>query len=309
MFRVFLQDIPALFLRCWEKRNLLWHLVAAVSTYGLVSFGFDWWYFEHTRNTFLHPIVYAAGIGGFFVPVLIPVGLFIYGELRASAEYTAAAAATAKAVILASIIAIIYKALTGRIQPEFLTNTSLVDISRSFNFGFLEHGVFWGWPSSHTAVAVALCVALMLSFPESRLVKYASALYMLVIAVGASIGFHWFSDVLAGALIGMMIGIVTSTHMRKDDVEFKDMDIKDTISLPKYILYVKTGCPYCARVLSYAEKNGITFELRNRDDVGVVDELIARGGKRQFPYFVDSEKGIEMYESEDIVEYLTKRHA
>lgn len=72
----------------------------------------------------------------------------------------------------------------------------------------------------------------------------------------------------------------------------------------RYILYVKTGCPYCRRVLSFAEKNGITLELKNRDDLGVIEELIARGGKRQFPYLVDREKEIEMYESEDIVEYL-----
>lgn len=79
--------------------------------------------------------------------------------------------------------------------------------------------------------------------------------------------------------------------------------------MPKYILYVKTGCPYCLRVLSFAEKNGIEFEFRNRSTTGVIDELVKRGGKCQFPYFVDKEKGIEMYESEDIVAYLTQRLA
>lgn len=79
--------------------------------------------------------------------------------------------------------------------------------------------------------------------------------------------------------------------------------------MAQYLLYVKTGCPYCARVLSFAEKNGIEFELRNRSTPGVVDELIARGGKSQFPYLVDKKRGVEMYESEDIVAYLEKRLA
>ncbi len=77
--------------------------------------------------------------------------------------------------------------------------------------------------------------------------------------------------------------------------------------MSKFILYVKTGCPYCVRVLSFAEKNGIRFELRNRSEPGVIDELVARGGKCQFPYLVDEERGIEMYESLDIIAYLSER--
>ena len=76
--------------------------------------------------------------------------------------------------------------------------------------------------------------------------------------------------------------------------------------MSRYILYVKMGCPYVARVLSFAQEHGITFEQRNIADIKVAQELIARGGKRQVPYLVDIEKSIEMYESEDIVEYLRK---
>jgi glutaredoxin len=72
------------------------------------------------------------------------------------------------------------------------------------------------------------------------------------------------------------------------------------------ILYIKTGCPYCKKVLDFAAANNVTFtELRNRDDVGVREELIKRGGKSQFPYLVDEVNHVEMYESEDIIKYLT----
>jgi len=73
------------------------------------------------------------------------------------------------------------------------------------------------------------------------------------------------------------------------------------------ILYVKTGCPWCQRVLDFASEKGIEFELRNIKDAGVAEELIARGGKRQVPYLVDRKDGTEMYESADIIEYLKKR--
>lgn len=73
------------------------------------------------------------------------------------------------------------------------------------------------------------------------------------------------------------------------------------------ILYVRTGCQYCAKVLQKGRELGVEFELRNVADDGVSEELIARGGKRQMPYFVDTLHGIEMYESDDIVAYLEEK--
>ncbi len=72
-------------------------------------------------------------------------------------------------------------------------------------------------------------------------------------------------------------------------------------------LYVKSGCPYCAKVLIEGATLGIDFEEKNIADPAVSEELIARGGKRVTPYLVDSETGKEMYESDDIIEYLHER--
>jgi glutaredoxin 3 len=69
-------------------------------------------------------------------------------------------------------------------------------------------------------------------------------------------------------------------------------------------LYVKTGCPYCAMVIHKLEELGLPYEEKNVADEGVADELILRGGKRQMPYLVDTEGGVEMYESADICDYL-----
>ncbi len=73
------------------------------------------------------------------------------------------------------------------------------------------------------------------------------------------------------------------------------------------ILYVKTGCPFCAKVFRAAEDLHISFDEKNIADPAVAEELIARGGKRQVPYLVDND--VEMYESDDIVAYLTEKHA
>ena len=74
-------------------------------------------------------------------------------------------------------------------------------------------------------------------------------------------------------------------------------------------LFIKTGCSYCQKVLDFSEKNGIALSLKNVSDPSVAEELITRGGKKQMPYLVDGETGTEMYESDDIIDYLHAKFA
>jgi glutaredoxin len=73
-------------------------------------------------------------------------------------------------------------------------------------------------------------------------------------------------------------------------------------------LYVKTGCAYCAMAIHKLEELDLEYEEKNVAEPGIAEELIARGGKRQMPYLVDTEKGVEMYESADIVDHLEKNY-
>jgi len=76
-----------------------------------------------------------------------------------------------------------------------------------------------------------------------------------------------------------------------------------------YILYIEQGCPWGNKVMEFMEANDIKAELRDRDTGNYEAELIARGGKRQTPYLVDTKTGVEMYESADIIAYLKKKLA
>ncbi len=69
-------------------------------------------------------------------------------------------------------------------------------------------------------------------------------------------------------------------------------------------LYIKTGCPYCAMALGKVNDLGIDVELLNVADEGVTEELIEKGGKKQEPFLIDTERDVSMYEASDIVEYL-----
>ena len=54
-------------------------------------------------------------------------------------------------------------------------------------------------------------------------------------------------------------------------------------------------------------KLGVDLEERNIAKIEYLDELMEKGGKRQVPFLIDEEKGISMYESDDIIKYLEEK--
>ena len=75
------------------------------------------------------------------------------------------------------------------------------------------------------------------------------------------------------------------------------------------VVYVKTGCPFCAMVLHKLDELELPYEEKNISDDAIAAELVARGGKRMVPYLVDADAAVEMYESADIVKYLDTTYA
>ncbi|ONK57145.1 uncharacterized protein A4U43_C10F17070 [Asparagus officinalis] len=75
-------------------------------------------------------------------------------------------------------------------------------------------------------------------------------------------------------------------------------------------IYEFEGCPYCRKVREIVSvldldvlfypcpKKGPTFRPK----------VLEMGGKQQFPYMVDPNTGVAMYESDDIVKYLVNKY-
>ena len=213
MFKDFLRGTVRNTLACFMGYNLLWQLLAIASTYLLVTSGFDWWYFTATRSNALLWLGIGAAIAGFFVPIVVPVGMYYVGEWHKNKKLMQAGAALAQAEVVGLVVSCLYKVFTGRMQPEFYTHLSTADTSRDFNFGFLQHGIFWGWPSSHTAVAFAGAAALVLLYPRNTWLRCVAVLYALYIGLGVSVSIHWFSDFAAGAIVGAVAGVVVARRL------------------------------------------------------------------------------------------------
>lgn len=71
-------------------------------------------------------------------------------------------------------------------------------------------------------------------------------------------------------------------------------------------LYYRPTCAFCRRVLAVVDRLALQVEMKDITDSTLEAELIARGGKLQVPYLIDTEQAIEMYESDDIVAHLQK---
>ena len=69
-------------------------------------------------------------------------------------------------------------------------------------------------------------------------------------------------------------------------------------------LFVLETCPYCKKVIDFLEKEHMEYKKIDTSNKESENSLIQIGGKRQVPFLVDTDRNIQMYESNDIIEYL-----
>ncbi|TSC91604.1 MAG: hypothetical protein CEN90_402 [Parcubacteria group bacterium Licking1014_17] len=185
----------------------MWYFLAFAITAVIVISGFDWYWYAGTQNPVLQSFLFPAAIIGGLLPFILFFVLYAAGKIRKNIKILNTALAVAQAGIVGWLISSFYKIFTGRIQPPFHI-AGAVDISRGFQFGFFRHGIFWGWPSTHTAVAFAIAVAIFMLYQDNRLIKFSALFVAFYIGIGVSTNIHWFSDFIVGAIIGSVIGIV-----------------------------------------------------------------------------------------------------
>ncbi|KAL2620977.1 hypothetical protein R1flu_001182 [Riccia fluitans] len=75
-------------------------------------------------------------------------------------------------------------------------------------------------------------------------------------------------------------------------------------------LYEFEGCPFCRKVREIVSVLDIDvlFYPTPKNGPNFRPKAIEMGGKKQFPYMVDPNTGVSMYESDDIIKYLTEKY-
>jgi membrane-associated phospholipid phosphatase len=201
----FFSTLPKNILGCFQGRMIFWHLLFIALTFICVSSGFDWFYFCSTRSPQLWAWMIPSAPIGALVPLVLPLTLILTGFIANRARLAQTGWAIGQAALMGSLLSSTYKAFTGRVHPEHGIGA---DLSHDFRFGLLRGGVFWGWPSSHTTIAFAMAVTVFTLFPQRRWLGGLALAYAAYIGLGVSMTIHWFSDFLAGAILGTVIGLV-----------------------------------------------------------------------------------------------------
>jgi hypothetical protein len=139
----------------------------------------------------------ANRFGGGMNPAMVVLFFLIAGVVYRNRRWIAYAVAMALAGAAAGIVVQIVKYSAGRTRPEVW-------------LGPFQHAraAATSFPSGHTVGAFALGGVLMLASP-SRTMRIFAFLLALSVAVSRVLAFrHWTSDVLASAMIGMILAAV-----------------------------------------------------------------------------------------------------
>ncbi len=184
------------------------HLLGGTLTYGIIHGGIDWGIYTTARDN--KAIAYAgfpSVIVGGLTSLVVPTWLYLRGKSRDDYELQVTGMALGQAALLSFLVSSTYKTFTGRRPPEvFDDRPNEPDFSNDFRFGLMNRGIFDGWPSGHTMAAFAMATTLIELYPENGTVRTYALLYATAIGLGVSLNIHWFSDAVAGALIGSSIG-------------------------------------------------------------------------------------------------------
>ncbi len=196
------------------------YLLAAAITWIIVKIGLDWaWYKYSAGHLWVFNLGFISVVAGMFLPIIIPLGLYIFGRADQKPLWQIRGLAVGQAAILGWIISTVIKVFTGRLPPEHFAG--LLNNSSGFQFGFYRGGWFNGWPSSHTTVAFAAAITLAEFYPNNKMVKIGAWIFALLIGLGVSVNIHWLSDAVAGAFIGYAIGKSVGNEFQKLNIGLK----------------------------------------------------------------------------------------
>ena len=207
--------------------------------------------FAARQDQLVYGIAFTPGMMmGTFFPILVPGYMYFISDNRALNNTGAVAVqATAVAFLYNNIL----KAISAREHPDAELNSG--ERSRDFKWGFFRRGVFYGWPSGHSMTNAAMAMSIASYNRDKPLVVAGCTLYAGYIATSMVLGAkgeahcalyagyiatsmvlgakgeaHWFSDAVAGTLMGASIGWYIGSVFYKEKIGEKQTPPKVTIA-------------------------------------------------------------------------------
>ena len=196
---------------------LAFHVAGGAATYGLSMNGNDLTvarFAARQDQALFGPLFLPGMAAGTFFPVLVPGWLWFFHD---EGETKNAGAVAIQATAIAFLYNNILKAATGRAHPDEEKNSRA--LSRDCKWGFGRRGVFYGWPSGHSMTNSALALSIASYRRDDPAIVAGCSLYAGYVATSMVLGAkghaHWFSDAVAGTLMGASIGWSVGSAFRR----------------------------------------------------------------------------------------------
>lgn len=186
--------------------------ISGLITFIFIETGFDWsWAKFFNENEAFVWMSTPAVLGGMFIPFVIIGYSLINHKRKSEFVYKIQFVRSLYAFITTYVVMTVLKVFTNRVDMEPFEPIGNVDFSDQFRFGFMNSNSWWesfseGWPSGHTMIAVGMAIAIH-PLLQSKFWKNLNLIYPIIVGLSVSTAFHWVSDVVSGALIGIVIGL------------------------------------------------------------------------------------------------------
>ncbi len=214
------------------RRQIRWPVVGGcfvlVLTIGALGFALDGWAYDCVRNAGNGPWEIAAerlSFWGDFLPGTVPlsVGIWLLGIWCKRPRWQQAAVACLLSAVVAGSLVSAVRLTVGRTRPDATLETArarlgyepkpIISLGHLLPDGQMMDGfygikrpaMFQAFPSGHSATSVATAATLVVTLPECGVV-------LVPVAAGVCwsrlyLHKHHLSDVLVGALVGLIVGI------------------------------------------------------------------------------------------------------
>jgi len=140
-------------------------------------------------------------------------------------------------LLIVGVITQIGKHLVGRARPNY---TNFED---TFNFNFFTvESSFHSFPSGHSSTIFMVCFILISTFPK---LKYFFYLLASIVALSrVVVGAHFFTDIVAGALLALITFKVLNNILEKkfDQFKFSEVIFSKNSEFYYFFLFLLIGC-------------------------------------------------------------------
>ncbi len=192
----------------------------------IVLLTFSYFFLDRQLAEVLHPytngvpfFVWLTYIASPLAPLASILAAFIGARALARGSITARKSALLRAscaILIAGVLTFELKDVFGRTWPETWVNNN-PSFFKNGVYGFFPfHGGqgYRSFPSGHTTAIAAAAGALWCLWPKLR---WLGVLLALAVGIGLlAADYHWLSDIMAGAIVGVTTGVVAAKIGRDD---------------------------------------------------------------------------------------------